>query len=164
MFETIKNSRYLVKSETFCWQPYSCHNLLLSYLSFPHLWCPCLGFNLSLISNTIIHYLDMKKAIRIISFSEPKSHYEPLFKSLNLLKLNDVIESQILSCLSVVMQNVTPVSVNISKLLLLFIRIQRGNHVIEIFTWPQLILPNMAYTLPKNHWSSPLELLAYKYN
>ena len=38
-----------------------------------------------------------KKAIRIISFSEPKSHSEPLFKSLNLLKLNDVIELQILS-------------------------------------------------------------------
>ena len=79
-------------------------------------------------------FIIQKRAIRIISFSEPKSHYEPLFKSLNLLKLNDVIESQILSCLSVVMQNVTPVSVNISKLLLLFIRVQRGNHVIEIFT------------------------------
>ena len=38
-----------------------------------------------------------KKAIRIISFSEPKSHSEPLFKSLNLLKLNDLIEFQILS-------------------------------------------------------------------
>ena len=37
------------------------------------------------------------KAIRIISFSEPKSHSEPLFKSLNLLKFNDVIELQILS-------------------------------------------------------------------
>ena len=30
--------------------------LLLCFLSFPHLWCPCLGFNLSLISNTIIYY------------------------------------------------------------------------------------------------------------
>ena len=38
-----------------------------------------------------------KKAIRIISFSEPKSHSEPLFKSLNLLKVNDLIEFQILS-------------------------------------------------------------------
>ena len=45
--------------------------------------------------NTIIYY--PKKAIRIITFSEPKSHSEPLFKSLNLLKLNDVIELQILS-------------------------------------------------------------------
>ena len=44
------------KSETFCQQTYSCHALLLSYLSFPHLWRPCLGFNLSLISNTIIYY------------------------------------------------------------------------------------------------------------
>ena len=96
MFETIKNSRYLFKSETFCQQICSCHALLLSYLSFPHLWRPCLGFNLPLISNTIIYY--PKKAITKISFSEPKSHSESLFKSLNLLKLNDVIDQlQILS-------------------------------------------------------------------
>ena len=42
-------------------------------------------------------FIIQKRAIRIISFSEPKSHSEPLFKSLNLLKLNDVIELQILS-------------------------------------------------------------------
>ena len=42
-------------------------------------------------------FIIQKKAIRIISFSEPKSHSEPLFKSLSLLKLNDVIELQILS-------------------------------------------------------------------
>ena len=42
-------------------------------------------------------FIIQKKAIRIISFSEPKSHSEPLFKSLDLLKLNDVIELQILS-------------------------------------------------------------------
>ena len=42
-------------------------------------------------------FIVQKRAIRIIFFSEPKSHSEPLFKSLNLLKLNDVIESQILS-------------------------------------------------------------------
>ena len=42
-------------------------------------------------------FIIQKKAIRVISFSEPKSHSEPLFKSLNLLKLNDVIELQILS-------------------------------------------------------------------
>ena len=82
--------------ETFCQQTYSCHALLLSYLSFPHLRRPCLEFNLSLISNTVIYY-PKKKAIRIISFSEPKAHPEPLFKSLNLLKFNDVIELQILS-------------------------------------------------------------------
>ena len=45
MFETIQNSRYLVKSETFCQQTYSCHALLLSYLSFPHLWRPCLDIS-----------------------------------------------------------------------------------------------------------------------
>ena len=42
-------------------------------------------------------FIIQKRAIRIISFSEPKSHSEPLFKFLNLLKLNDVIESQIFS-------------------------------------------------------------------
>ena len=42
-------------------------------------------------------FIIQKRAIRIVSFSEPKSHSEPLFKSLNLLKLNDVIKSQILS-------------------------------------------------------------------
>ena len=40
---------------------------------------------------------EKEKTIRIISFSEPKSHSEPLFKSLNLVKLNEVIELQILS-------------------------------------------------------------------
>ena len=80
----------------YCQQTYSCHALLLSYLSFPHLWCPCLGFNLSKKFLRQL-FIVQKRAIRIISFSEPKSHSEPLFKSLNLLKLNDVIESQILS-------------------------------------------------------------------
>ena len=44
---------------------------------------------------TVIYY--PKKSIRITSFSEPKSTSEVLFKSLNLLKLNDVIQLQILS-------------------------------------------------------------------
>ena len=42
-------------------------------------------------------FIIQKRAISLISFSEPKSHSEPLFKSLNLLKLKYVIESQILS-------------------------------------------------------------------
>ena len=42
-------------------------------------------------------FIIQKKAIRIISFSEPKSHSEPLFKSLNLLKLNDVIELSVVT-------------------------------------------------------------------
>ena len=41
-------------------------------------------------------FVIQKQAIRIISFSEPKSHSELLFKSLSLLKLVDVIELQIL--------------------------------------------------------------------
>ena len=64
----------------------SCFITLLSI--FPHLWRPCLGFNLSLISNTIIYYPKKNQ--------NPILH-EPLFKSLNLLKLNNVIELLILS-------------------------------------------------------------------
>ena len=54
-------------------------------------------------------FIIQKRAISRISFSEPKSHSEPLFKSLNLLKLNDghwITDT--LFCLSVVMQTVTP--------------------------------------------------------
>ena len=38
-----------------------------------------------------------KKAIRIITFSEPRSHSAPLFKYLNLLDINDIITLQVLS-------------------------------------------------------------------
>ena len=78
-------------------------------------------------------FIIQKRALRIISFSEPKSHSEPLFKSLNLFKLNDVIESQILSFVYQLSHGLLPpVSVNISILHLLFINMQQGNHVIEI--------------------------------
>ena len=44
------------------------------------------------------HYLlSRKKAISIISFSEAKSHSAPLFKSLVLLNLDDIIKLQTLS-------------------------------------------------------------------
>ena len=38
-----------------------------------------------------------KRVVRIMTFSEPMSHSEPLLKSLNLLKFNDIIHSEILS-------------------------------------------------------------------
>ena len=38
-----------------------------------------------------------KRLPRIFTFSEPMSHSEPLLKSLNLLKCNDIIHSEILS-------------------------------------------------------------------
>ena len=37
-----------------------------------------------------------KRVARIMTFSEPMSHSEPLLKSLNLLKFNDIIHSEIL--------------------------------------------------------------------
>ena len=47
---------YVINLLVFWLLTYSCHALLLSYLSFPHLWRPYLGFNLSLVSSTIICY------------------------------------------------------------------------------------------------------------
>ena len=42
-------------------------------------------------------FIIQKTAIRIISFSEPRSHSEPLLKFLNLLNLNDISNLQVLS-------------------------------------------------------------------
>ena len=39
----------------------------------------------------------MERIARIMTFSEPVSHSEPLLKSLNLLKCHDIIHSEILS-------------------------------------------------------------------
>ena len=105
----IKNSRYLVKSETFCWQPYSCHALLLSHLSFPHLWCPCLGFNPSLISNTIIYYPEKSNQNNI--FLRTKI---PFWASVQISQLTYKAQwyhwiTDTLFCLPVVTQTVTPV-------------------------------------------------------
>ena len=67
-------------------------SLIYPFLPYgAHVW----GFTFPSFQHSYL--LSKKKAIRIISFSEPKSHSEPLFKSPNLLKLNDVIELQILS-------------------------------------------------------------------
>ena len=84
-------------------------------------------------------FIIQKRAIRIISFPEPKSHSEPLFKSLSLLKLNDVIESQILSLFISGHTDCYPaVSVNISILHLLFIPMcnKPGNKVYILYFIP----------------------------
>lgn len=80
-------------------------------------------------------FIITKKAITIISFSEPKSHFEPVFKYLSLLKVNHVIESQILSIVYKWSCRLLPsyFSEYCNALILLFINIQLGNHVIEIF-------------------------------
>ena len=74
------------------------HILVMLYYSliYPFLTYGVHVWGLTFLSFLTQLFIIEKKAIRIISFSEPKSHSEPLLKSLNLLKLNDVIESQIL--------------------------------------------------------------------
>ena len=129
------------------------HALLLPYLFFPHLWCPCLGFNLSLISNTIIYY-----PIRIISFSDPKSHSEPLFKSLNLLGLNDVNESQILSFVYHWSCRLLPPC---------FSKYFNFTSSVHSYSTRQSCNRNLyvASVNTTQYWSSPWEFLAYnKYN
>ena len=71
------------------------YSLIYPFLTYGvHVW----GLTFSSFLTQLFNYLlSRKREIRIIYFSEPKSHSEPLFKSLNLLKLNDVIESHILS-------------------------------------------------------------------
>ena len=97
-----------------------------------------------------------KKAIRIISFSEPKSHSEPLFKSLSLLKLDDIIESQILSL--VYQWSRPPVSVNISNLHLPFYSYStrqscnRNVYVVSVNT-TQYGLHSLKFTGPRL-WNS----------
>ena len=66
-------------------------------LTYPFLTYGVLVWCLTFPSFLTQLFIIPKKAITIISFSEPKSHSEPLFKYLSLLKLNDIIESQILS-------------------------------------------------------------------
>ena len=63
---------------------------ILSSLDGAHVWGLTFPYFLTHLSN-------IQKTIIIVSFSEPKSHSEPLLKSLNLVKLNDVIELQILT-------------------------------------------------------------------
>ena len=94
----MKNSRYLVKIETFFFDNHILvmlyYSLIYPFLTYGvHVW----GLTFSSFLTQLFNYvLSRKRAIRIICFSEPKSHSEPLFRSLNLLKLNDAIESHIL--------------------------------------------------------------------
>ena len=97
MFETIKTVDILSKVRHFG----NKHILAMLYYSliYPfftygvHAW----GLTFPSFLTQLFIIKKKKKTIRIISFSEPKSRSEPLFKSLNLLKLNNVIEIQILS-------------------------------------------------------------------
>ena len=65
----------------------SCHALLHPCLSLPLLWYPCLVFNISLVSNTIICY--PKTATRIISLSETKINpILNIFSNFSMILLN----------------------------------------------------------------------------
>ena len=49
-----------------------------------------------------------KRVVRIMTFSDPRSHSEPLLKSLRLLKFSDIIHLEILFYLSVVPSQIKP--------------------------------------------------------
>ena len=89
-------------------------------------------------------FVIQKKAIRTISFSEPKSHSAPLFKFLNLLNLDDIIKLQILPFVYQLSHGYIYrlVLMNISNLPLLLVPILHANRVMETFMYLQLIPPN----------------------
>ena len=112
------------------------HILVMLYYSliYPFLTYGVHVWGLTLPSFLTQLFIIQKKAIRIISFSEPKSHSEPLFKSLNLQSSMISLNHRYSILFTSGHADCYPrISVNISNLLLLFIPIQRGNHVIEIF-------------------------------
>ena len=106
------------------------YSFIYSFLAYGvHVW----GLTFPLFLTPL--FVIQKKAIRIISFSEPGSHSEPLFKSFNLLNLNDIIKLQVLSFIYQWPHRMLPhVSVCILNSHHLFIPIQHADHVMEIFT------------------------------
>ena len=81
------------------------------FLSTPfYLWCASLGtYYPSYLKPVCIL---QKKAVRIITFSEPRSHSEPMFKYLNLLKFTDVVNLQILTFIFRWFHKLTPYNFN----------------------------------------------------
>ena len=139
------------------------HILVMLYYSIIYLFLTC-GvhvWGLTFPSYLTQLFIIQKKAIRILSFSEPKSHSKPLFKSPNLLKLNDVIESQILSFVYQWSRRLLPPC---------FSEYFKFTSSVHSYSTRQSCNRNLnvasvnTLTLPKIHWSSPLELPAYKYN
>ena len=108
-------------------------SLRIKTVNFPRLWFPCLGFNLFLICNTIIYHPEKSNQNNIfflnqnltLSLCSNLSTYLSSMMSLNHIYSLLFISGHV-DCYPLV-------SVNISYLLLLFIHIQRGNHLIEIF-------------------------------
>ena len=58
--------------------------------------CPSLGSHIPNLPKTS-NYTLQKRVVRLVTFSDPRSHSEPLLKSLRLLKFSDVIHLEILS-------------------------------------------------------------------
>ena len=49
-----------------------------------------------------------KRVVRKMTFSDPRSHSEPLLKSLRVLKFSDIIHLETFFCLSVVPSQIKP--------------------------------------------------------
>ena len=123
--DILSKVRYFVSKHILVMLYYS---LIYSFLTYGvHVW------GLTFPSFLTQLFIIQERAIRIISFSDPKSHSEPLFKSLNLHLMMLLNHRFSLLFITGLEDCYPPVSVNISILHLLFIPIQQGNHVIEIF-------------------------------
>ena len=79
------------------------YSLFYSYLSY----C-CLAWSFSSKTNLENIFKLQKKCLRIITFSDFNAHTEPIFKSLEILKLEDIIYSEILRIMLEVKENRAP--------------------------------------------------------
>ena len=90
----------------------------------------------------------LKQIARIMTFSELVSHSEPLLKSLNLLKFNDIIHSEILSFVYQWFHKLVPSCfLDFSHRYPLYMSILHVSHWMKIYLYNQFELPNMIFAL-----------------
>ena len=155
----MKNSRYLVKIETFFFDNHILvmlyYSLIYPFLTYGvHVW----GLTFSSFLTQLFNYLlSRKRAIRIICFSEPKSH-SSLCSNLSSYLSSTMPLNNIYSLLFIRGHaDCYPlVSVNISNLLLLFIPIERScnrNLYVASVNTTQYGLHSLKFTGPRL-WNS----------
>ena len=103
-----------------------------------------------------------KKCIRIMTFSEPQSHSEPLLRSLNLLKFTDLITFQILNFIHKWAHNLLPPSFHhffqSPPLLIVLYQSTSGNLFLKCIRTSQYGLRSLQFLGPKLWNSLPLNI------
>jgi len=105
-----------------------------------------------------------KRIARIMTFSEPASHSEPLLKSLNLLKFYDIIHSEILSFVYQWFHKLVPSCFfGFFQTDILYIWVSYTS----VTEWKFIYQPDsnypIWYSISSLHWLHPLELTTNYY-